>query len=137
AARNAVEVVESVYEPESWEAATADVRDDPETRCPRCYAMRLDLVAAEGERLGCDALATTLSVSPYQNLDAINAAGERAAGRHGLTWLAEDYRARYPEATRRSREAGMYRQNYCGCLPSMAEAQAERARRRLQRAGRK
>lgn len=133
ATRTGVDVVEAPYEPRSWETATSDVRDDPQSRCPRCYALRLDLAAAEACRSGCEALATTLSVSPYQDLDAINAAGERAATRYGLRWLAEDYRARYPEATRRSREAGMYRQNYCGCLPSKAEAEAQRAARKAQR----
>ena len=31
-----------------------------------------------------------------------------------------------PEATRRSREKGMYRQNYCGCRFSIAEAEEQR-----------
>lgn len=44
-----------------------------------------------------------------------------------------DYRPFYDEATRRSREGGMYRQNYCGCRFSDAEAAAEREERRAAR----
>ena len=46
--------------------------------------------------------------------------------------LFEDYRPFYDEATHRSRELGMYRQNYCGCRFSDAEAAAERAERKAQ-----
>jgi epoxyqueuosine reductase len=128
-----LETVEVRYEPDLWEAAVAGVRDEPGARCRRCYSLRLLQAAAEGHRLGCDALSTTLSVSPYQDAGAIDAAGIQAASEHGLVWLFEDYRSRYPEATRRSREADMYRQNYCGCLPSKAEAEEDRARRRAER----
>jgi epoxyqueuosine reductase len=128
-----LETVEAEYDPELWEAAVAGVRDEPGARCLRCYALRLGMTAAEGARLGCDAISTTLSVSPYQDAAAIDEAGRAAAAEHGLTWVFEDYRPRYPEATRRSRQAGMYRQNYCGCLPSKAEADEERARRRDER----
>ena len=37
-----------------------------------------------------------------------------------------DFRPYYPEATRESRKLGMYRQNYCGCRFSAAEATIER-----------
>jgi hypothetical protein len=48
--------------------------------------------------------------------------------------LPTDFRERYPDATRRSRELGMYRQNYCGCAPSAAEAERDRAARKAARA---
>lgn len=136
AAARALRVVEVTYEPDVWELAVRGVKDAPGRRCERCYELRLELVATEAARLGCDALATTLSVSPYQDAAAIDSAGRDAAARHGLAWLFEDYRPRYPEATRRAREAGMYRQNYCGCLPSRTEAESERARRRAERRAR-
>ena len=87
-------------------------------------------MAAEG---GFDALATTLSVSPYQDQVAINEEGRAAAARVGVTWLDRDFRDRYRDATVRSRELGMYRQNYCGCVYSQAEAQADREARRAAR----
>lgn len=131
----AIEWFETAYEPERWIEATAGL-DRPE-RCGACYALRLDLTAAEAAARGFDAVATTLSVSPYQDIEAIDAIGRQACARHGVRYLATDFRERYPDATRRSRELGMYRQNYCGCLPSIAEAEADRqARREARKAAR-
>lgn len=135
AASRALELVEVPYDSADWDAAVEGVRDTPGVRCERCYSLRLRQSADLARRLGCEGLATTLSVSPYQDPEAIDRAGREAAAEFGLKWIFEDYRSRYPEATRRSREAGMYRQNYCGCLPSRAEADAERTRRREQRRG--
>ena len=45
----------------------------------------------------------------------------------------EDYRPYYDEATRISRELGMYRQNYCGCRFSVKEGEATRAFIKAQR----
>ena len=133
AAGRCLQTVEAEYDSDLWEATVAGVREEPGVRCRCCYALRLHQAAAEGVRLGCEALSSTLSVSPYQDVAAIDEVGLAAASGHGLVWLFEDYRARYPEAIRRSREAGMYRQDYCGCLPSKAEAEEGRARRRAER----
>lgn len=126
-------VVEVEEPPGTWDSAVEGVRDVRTERCRRCYALRLERAAAHAVRLGCEGLATTLAVSPYQDLDAIEEIGSSVAEGSGLTWVSADYRDLYPEATRRSRELGMYRQNYCGCLPSKAEAEAERAARRARR----
>lgn len=128
-----IEVVELPYEPERWWEATEGVRDVPAERCRRCFRLRLGMAAGEARRLGADAVATTLSVSPYQDADALREAGEAVCAEAGVRFLVTDFRDRYPEATRRSRELGMYRQNYCGCEPSEAEAVAERERRREER----
>lgn len=128
-----VTVSEVPYAPERWQEAVAGTEGDRTARCRACYALRIGLVAAEAARGGYDAVATTLTVSPYQDPDAIREAGEAACTAVGISFLATDFRERYPEATRRSRELGMYRQNYCGCAPSAAEAAAERAARKAAR----
>ena len=73
-------------------------------------------------------------MSPYQYTDVIREELERAASAAGVQPLFEDYRPFYDEATHRSREMGMYRQNYCGCRFSDDEAAAERSERKAQRA---
>jgi hypothetical protein len=133
AAEAGIPVTELPYEPRLWQEAVRGLEDDPPRRCRACFGLRLRLVAQEARRRGYDAVATTLTVSPYQDSEAIRAAGEEACAEAGLMFLATDFRDRYAEATRRSRELGMYRQNYCGCLPSRAEAEADRARRRAAR----
>lgn len=116
------------------EAAAISV--DPEkraARCRACYRLRLEEAARCAATQGFEALSTTLAVSPYQYSDIIREELERAAAQVGVQAAFEDFRPFYPEATRRSRELGMYRQNYCGCLLSDAEASAERAERKAQR----
>jgi len=128
-----IEVVELPYAPERWAAAVAGTEGDRAGRCRACYELRIGMVATEAAARGYDAVATTLAVSPYQDPGAIREAGEAACSAAGVRFIAADFRDRYPDATRRSRELGMYRQNYCGCLPSEAEAAAEREERRAAR----
>ena len=67
-------------------------------------------------------VSTTLVVSPYQLFDTCRDVLGRLAASWGLEMVWRDFRAWYPEATARSRELGMYRQSYCGCRFSAAEA---------------
>ena len=86
---------------------------------------------------GTSAVSTTLTVSPYQYTLVIEEEVRRAAEAAGIAAVFEDFRPQYDEATRRSRALGMYRQNYCGCRYSAAEAARERAERKAARAARK
>jgi predicted adenine nucleotide alpha hydrolase (AANH) superfamily ATPase len=131
-----IEADEAPYEPEAWEDAVRGFGGLPGQRCRACFRLRLGLAAARAAELGCDALATTLTVSPYQDPHAIREAGEAAAAQHGVTFLVTDFRDRYAEASRRSRELGMYRQDFCGCRYSKSEADAGRERRRAEKAER-
>ena len=113
---------------------------DPEkraARCRACYRLRLEEAARRAAQMGFEALGTTLAVSPYQYTEIIREELERAAGQAGVQAVFEDFRPFYPEATRKSRELGMYRQNYCGCALSNVEAAAERAERKAERRARR
>ena len=96
-------------------------------RCRACYRLRLEEAAELAASNGYDGLATTLAVSPYQFTDVIHEELVRAAQQVGIAPHFEDYRPYYDEATRISRELGMYRQNYCGCRFSIREGEATRA----------
>ena len=91
------------------------------------------MVARYAAGHGLEGVATTLTVSPYQDHEAIVEAGQRACAEERIRFVVTDYRDRYGAATRRSRELGMYRQNYCGCAPSKMEAETERADRKAAR----
>lgn len=145
AASENLDIVEGEYTPDDWEAragcigaaedpANAQASERRAARCRACYRMRFEESARYAAENGFDTLGTTLSVSPYQYTQVIREELERACSMFGLYPFFEDYRPYYDEATRRSRDAGMYRQNYCGCRFSEEEAQAEREARRAQRA---
>ena len=112
----------------------AHLYSDRDNRCRACYRLRLEELARYAHEHDFDAIGTTLSVSPYQYTSIIKEELERAAAHYdGLTALFEDFRPYYPNATKRSRDLGMYRQNYCGCAYSNKEAAAERAARKAAR----
>lgn len=108
-----------------------------EARCRACYRLRLEETARVAAERGFEGIGTTLSVSPYQYTQVIREEVERAAAQAGVAPVFEDFRPYYDEATRESRELGMYRQNFCGCRISGLEAVAERAERKEQRAAAK
>jgi len=133
AATRGIDVIEPPYDPASWAERVGPLANAGAERCRACYALRLGQAADYAATHGFDAVATTLTVSPYQDAAAISEEGERAAKRASVRYIDRDYRASYPEATRRSRELGMYRQNYCGCVLSDVEARRERAARKAAR----
>lgn len=116
-----------------WERGVAPHGFDREARCRACYAIRLSAACRAARELGFSHISTTLAVSPYQLFDTCTEVLERLAEANGLTAVVRDWRQFYPEATRESRELGMYRQNYCGCRISAAEAAIERHERRDER----
>ena len=120
-------------------ATVAELLDDERRaeRCRACYRLRLEEAARFAAAHGFDALSTTLAVSPYQFSEVIHEELDRACAQAGIGVLFEDFRPYYDEATRISRELGMYRQNYCGCRFSIKEGEATRAFIKQQRAAQK
>lgn len=115
---------------ERWEKVVAPHEFDREKRCRACYAIRLAQSCKAAKELGFTYISTTLAVSPYQLFDTCTEELNTLAKAQGLEPVVRDWREFYPQATRESRELGMYRQNYCGCRFSAAEACIERHERR-------
>lgn len=87
-------------------------------RCRLCYRLRLERtaqVAAEGEF---DAFTTTLLISPHQDQETIHAVGDATGRQGGVPFLFENFRRGWSERGRLTKEHGLYRQQYCGCLYS-------------------
>ncbi len=137
AADNDIPLIEAADDRERWDASVALLGADRQRRCRACYALRLSEACRVAEREGFTHIGTTLAVSPYQLFETCNDVLEKLARRHGLSPVIRDFRPWYPQATARSRELGMYRQNYCGCRFSAAEAALDRARLRDERKAQK
>lgn len=132
-ADGSIELIEAGEDRERWEVGVAPLGADRPRRCRACYALRLAEACRVAQEHGFEYVGTTLAVSPYQLFETCNDVLERLAAARGLTPVIRDFRPYYPEATRRSREFGMYRQNYCGCRFSAVEAAMDRARIRDER----
>ena len=137
AAGEGIAVVEGACDHEAWERACAPFGFDRRRRCRACYALRLAEACRMARELGFGLVSTTLAVSPYQLYDTCMDELVRLAAASSLTPVVRDFRPLYPEATRRSRELGMYRQSYCGCRFSALEAQLDRQALRDERRAQK
>ena len=92
-------------------------------RCFACYRLRLEASAAAARDMGADYFTTTLSISPMKNAGKLNEIGGELAEKYGVKYLFSDFKKKngYKRSTELSREYGIYRQNYCGCVFSMKE----------------
>jgi hypothetical protein len=90
-------------------------------RCLLCYEMRLAAAARRAAEVGADGFTSTLLYSRYQKHEAIRATGERLAAEHGVAFYYRDFRQGWQEGIDRSKELGLYRQPYCGCIYSEQE----------------
>lgn len=124
--KNPVAFLEGEYHPEDFFAMAKGLESCPEggERCFRCYEMRLRASALMAKELMTDYFTTTLSISPMKNAEKLNEIGERLAEESGVCYLASDFKKRegYKRSIELSKEYALYRQNYCGCAYSRAEA---------------
>lgn len=100
-------------------------------RCLRCYSLRLEETAMTAGKMGFDGFTSSLLVSPYQRFDSIVSIGEEAGKRHGIAFHAEDFRPGYRQSIPLSKDLGLYRQKYCGCLFSEEERRSAKAKSNL------
>ncbi|NLJ73224.1 MAG: epoxyqueuosine reductase QueH [Syntrophomonadaceae bacterium] len=93
-------------------------------RCRFCYQIRLEETAHIAKRGKFDFFTSTLLVSKYQKHSWIKEVGETVAAKYNIPFLYEDFRLGYKDTVKISKELGLYRQAYCGCLYSELERYA-------------
>ncbi len=123
-AKYGIPFIESVPDRERWFAQTAGHEDDPERgdRCTICYRMRLESTARHAAAHGFEIFGTDLSISPHKDAERLNAIGAILAEQYGIAYYSADFKKNdgFTKAMARSREENFYRQNYCGCIYSLA-----------------
>ncbi|MCI8744961.1 MAG: epoxyqueuosine reductase QueH [Lachnospiraceae bacterium] len=124
-AKHRISFLEGPYEQERFYEMAKGLELEPEggERCFRCYHLRL-LEAAQMARAGAfDYFTTTLSISPLKDAEKLNEIGEKLAREYGVAYLNSDFKKRngYKRSIELSREYGLYRQDYCGCVYSLRE----------------
>ena len=119
------------YDPQEYYTCVKGLEQEPEggARCRACFLLRLEETAKQAALQGFDAFDTTLSVSPYKNSRVLAEIGRSLAEKYGVAYLEGNYKKQdgYHRSIELSREYGLYRQDYCGCEFSKAEAEARRA----------
>jgi hypothetical protein len=90
-------------------------------RCNYCYHDRLRSTALIAKRGKFNYFSSTLLYSKHQNHELIRSIGESIGKSVGVPFLYHDYREGWKEGIECSKQMGLYRQHYCGCIYSEKE----------------
>jgi len=90
-------------------------------RCNFCYYDRLKYAAIIAKRGNFDYFTTTLLYSKFQNHELLKQIAESVSKEYKIPFYYEDFRKYWKEGIKLSKERGMYRQQYCGCIYSEYE----------------
>ena len=90
-------------------------------RCNYCYHDRLRSTALLAKRGKFDYFSSTLLYSKHQQHELIRSMGESIGKSAGVAFLYRDYREGWKEGIECSKQMGLYRQHYCGCIYSEKE----------------
>lgn len=127
--KNPVTLVVDDYEPDEFFSAVKGLENAPEggERCFVCYRLRLERAARYAKEHGFDYFCSTLSISPLKNAQKLNEIGTELSEIYKVPSLPNDFKKKggYLRSIELSREHGLYRQNYCGCVFSKKNENAE------------
>jgi len=117
-----LDFIEGAYDTADWFSAVDGYEGEREggRRCELCYRKRLEKTAAVAKEKGYTHIATTLTVGPNKDAGIINEIGKKAAGVYGVEFCSGDFKKQdgFKISCRLSKEFGLYRQDYCGCIYS-------------------
>ena len=85
-------------------------------RCTPCIDLRLRATALFARRRGFVAFTSSLLYSRRQPHETIAELGRNAAAKHGLAFHYADWRPLWQRGIDLSKQWGVYRQPYCGCM---------------------
>lgn len=117
-----------VWDVQNWLAQQLPFVNSPQ-RCERCCTWRLEAAAHKAKQLGISYFSTSLLYSRYQPHEAIKRTGLALANRLGINFVYRDFRVYWQQGIDLSKEWGIYRQSYCGCIFSEAERYAKKLTR--------
>ncbi len=132
---------DDVWNIQKWLGDVAGKRDKGATRCEYCYTTRLDICAhmlqlAKNEGLQGQsslriqtpftAFSSSLLYSRYQDHGQITRVAQKAAAVYDVAFYYDDFRVDWQKGVDLSKEFGLYRQAYCGCVYSEAERYAKK-----------
>lgn len=122
-----VKFIEGKYDPESFLEISKGLEKEPERglRCHKCYRLRLEESAKTAKDNHLDYFTTTLSISPQKDSAVLNKIGRELSEKYAISYLYSDFKKKngYKRSIELSAEFHLYRQNFCGCAFSRAEAQ--------------
>lgn len=122
-----VKFLEGKYEHQRFIEISKGLENEPERgqRCHKCYKLRLEESALTAKKRNFDYFTTTLSISPQKDSSVLNSIGKELSEKYDIPYLYSDFKKKngYKRSVELSAEFHLYRQNFCGCAFSRAEAE--------------
>ena len=122
-----IQVIAESYDPSPFYEISKGLEDLEEggERCFKCYELRLSKTVETALEGNYDYFTTTLSISPHKNADKLNEIGANLREKYGISYLYSDFKTKhgYKRSCDLSEQFGLYRQDYCGCAFSKAQAE--------------
>lgn len=113
------------YDSSNWFELVKGLENVPEggERCTRCFEMRLEKTAKIAAESGFEFFTTVLTVSPHKDANRINRIGNAAGQKWGTPFLEANFKKKdgFKRSLELSKQYGLYRQDYCGCIFSQLE----------------
>lgn len=105
---------------QNWYDDIKGFESEPEkgARCSICFRHRMRKAFEYAESINAKYVATVMTVSPHKNSKVIQMIGESLAKEYdGIDYLHFDFKKKdgFKKTNIIANEAGLYRQNYCGC----------------------
>lgn len=123
--KNKVEFLDCDYIPDEYNEAVVGYEScrEGEERCYKCYELRIKKTGEVAKEKGFNFFTTTLSVSPHKNSKWINEIGRNVEKELNMKYLPADFKKKdgYKRSIELCKKYCLYRQNYCGCVYSLAE----------------
>lgn len=117
-----VSLEEGEYNYDDYKKISKGLEEEKEggKRCYNCYKLRMEKSFIYAKKNGFDYVTTTLSISPYKNVNWINEIGKELEQKYGIKYLYADFKKKngYKKSIEFSKEYNLYRQDYCGCVYS-------------------
>jgi len=117
------ELIVASYDPERWFTAVQGLEEyeEGEKRCVECFKLRLQKTAETAKKRGFDLFSTTLTISPLKKAEVINTLGLKIQKEIGVDYFISNFKKKdgFKKSCQMSKQEGLYRQNYCGCIYSI------------------
>ena len=124
--QNKIYLVEENYDPKEYfnEVKGLENLGERSKRCYNCYKFRMEKAVQYAlQENNFDYFTTTLSISPYKDANWVNEIGKTLEEKYDIKYLYADFKKKngYKRSLELSKEYGLYRQDYCGCIYSKQE----------------
>jgi predicted adenine nucleotide alpha hydrolase (AANH) superfamily ATPase len=113
------------YDSSAWFKLVKGLEHLPEggERCTRCFEIRLEMSAKIAAASGFELFTTVLTVSPHKDANRINKIGFEAGQKWEILFMEANFKKKdgFKRSLELSKQYGLYRQDYCGCIFSQIE----------------